>query len=321
MSFILEALRKSEAERRAAPMPRGTATGVYVVATSRRTAPLVWWVSAGLLAAAIGIAVGWGAASRGSKPDAPDSRAPVATPVAAASGSSAADMAAVDSKAAADPRAMAGRQGGGGPLKPVAKASGTPPAPQPPAVTVVRLPVRTVIAASATSPVPAANTPVATTPVAIAPARSAPSPAALPIGDRIAMKSTQPVRPTPSSVTPLTPAATVSPATASAPAATAATVTDTAPLALPGPAGDARSTAAVPMTPPAALPASTSLSADEPPKLAISGFANAEDTRARFAVIDNRIVREGETFAPDLRLVQVGDDGIVVEYKGRRYRP
>jgi len=61
--------------------------------------------------------------------------------------------------------------------------------------------------------------------------------------------------------------------------------------------------------------------AGELPRLVVSGFAGGEDRDARFAVINDRIVREGEEFAPDLRLTHVGPDGVIVEYRGTRYRP
>ena len=61
--------------------------------------------------------------------------------------------------------------------------------------------------------------------------------------------------------------------------------------------------------------------ATELPRLTVTGFAGGDERDARFAVIDGRIIREGEEFAPGLRLAEVGADGAVVEYRGVRYRP
>lgn len=274
MSFILEALRKSEAERRAAPTTRGATAGVYVVAPPRRRSLGTMVMPAIALAAGIGVAVGWNAFTRDDAPVA------VPPPVVQAAGDRAV------------PVASAGSSDQGTSHKAAQVAPGAHAAPRkiadvpmPAAVAVVRPPVKTVVAASAAADVGrdarGSNTVAApqTGPTAagVKPAASVAAPLAAPLPAVVppALASSGVAAPSTTAVA----ASAVSPAVSKAPAV------------------------------------------EELPKLAVSGFANSEDTRSRFAVIDNRIVREGEVFAPDLRLVQVADDGIVVEYKGQRYRP
>lgn len=303
MSFILEALRKSEAERRAAPTARGAAAGVYVVAQARRSLLRTLVVPATALAVGIGVAVGWNVLSRGDAPaavpntssqplihDAGGDRvaAVPTTPTPVVPGSVSAPV-------------KSGRDAavGGTSVVGVPSAARSVVPAMPAAVAVVRPPVKTVVAAVA--PPAAVIRPAA--PVAVA----AIVPITEPIAAPTAAAATLPVaapRTVAAAVPAAAPAPTVIPATA--PAAVAASA-----------AAQATSSAVSAV----AATSTASTAAEEPPKLSISGFANSDDTRARFAVIDNRIVREGEAFAPDLRLVQVGDDGVVVEYKGRRYRP
>lgn len=287
MSFILEALRKSEAERRAAPTAKGVAAGVYVVAQPRRRRSLTLLVPLAALAAGVGIAVGWGALP-GERSASALTVVPPVAPTAQVATSAPLDTGQSMPAAASAASNVVSSAG-------EAKAVPPPQAALPAAVAVVRPPVKTVVAASAAAPSAPAAAAVSNAPSA-APVR----PRATGAG---AIPATAPVSAPVVSPVPAAPGQVVAAAPAAAPAAVQATVQATVQAA-----------AAVPD---AVSPAA----ADEPPRLHVSGFANADDTRERFAVIDNRIVREGEIFAPDLRLVQVGDDGVVVEYKGRRYRP
>lgn len=57
------------------------------------------------------------------------------------------------------------------------------------------------------------------------------------------------------------------------------------------------------------------------PRISVSGFALTEDPESRVVVINDRMLREGEHVAADLRLERIGDDGVVLNYKGYRFRP
>ncbi len=57
------------------------------------------------------------------------------------------------------------------------------------------------------------------------------------------------------------------------------------------------------------------------PALAVSGFSYTDEPQARMAVINDRILREGEHAAEGVRLERVGNDGIVLNYRGFRFRP
>lgn len=320
MSFILEALRKSEAERRAAPTTKGAAAGVYVVAQARRKPLMSVLLPLAALAAGIGLAVGWDALSSGDEPSAAQVPA-VAAVVPDASGASA-EAPRDAAQAESTPESSAVRAAPATPAKITTRAPATPSArnsnvaagPLPAAAAVVRPAVKTVVAGTAAGPAAGTSKANATG----APAQQV---AAMKVTAPLVPRSTSPAAPTVVSAQPAGTAAGAAAQPAAQPA-TSSPVTQPVAVATPVPAS-AAPTPAVPIAPAPvpAVVATAPIVADEPPKLTVSGFANAEDTRARFAVIDNRIVREGEMFAPDLRLVQVGDDGVVVEYKGRRYRP
>ena len=55
------------------------------------------------------------------------------------------------------------------------------------------------------------------------------------------------------------------------------------------------------------------------PKLTISGYINDEQG-GRLAIINDRLVREGEEVSPGLRLEKVIDDSAVFNYRGHRFR-
>lgn len=324
MSFILEALRKSEAERRAAPTTRGATSGVYVVTQPRRRPLSVMMLPAAALVAGIGIAVGWNVLTR--------DEAPVAAPQPTAQAASG-DM----TQTAVPPERIAP----GTPAKVVQGAPATQrkisDVSMPAAVAVVRPPVKTVVAASAAADVGGANKGSAPQVVGTAGvAKSVVVATSAPVRSGMPVHTVAPAPAAASPVAPVTqsaPIAHVAPpampvVAAAAPAPTSIAVAvppppvaspaTTPPTVAAGASTVAAKTPAAPAAPSAPV---VPVVAEELPKLTISGFANSDDTRSRFAVIDNRIVREGEAFAPDLRLVQVGDDGVVVEYKGRRYRP
>jgi general secretion pathway protein B len=57
------------------------------------------------------------------------------------------------------------------------------------------------------------------------------------------------------------------------------------------------------------------------PRLQVTGQAFTEDAESRFVVINDRILREGESVAEDVRLERIGADGVVLNYKGYRFKP
>jgi general secretion pathway protein B len=57
------------------------------------------------------------------------------------------------------------------------------------------------------------------------------------------------------------------------------------------------------------------------PKLVVTGHSISEEDNVRLVVINDRVLREGEQVAPDLRLEAIGADGVVLNYRGYRFRP
>lgn len=57
------------------------------------------------------------------------------------------------------------------------------------------------------------------------------------------------------------------------------------------------------------------------PRLSLSGFAHADETELRMAVINDRVLREGEELSPGLKLERIAPDGVVLNYQGHRFRP
>ena len=57
------------------------------------------------------------------------------------------------------------------------------------------------------------------------------------------------------------------------------------------------------------------------PALAISGFSYAEEPDMRMAVINDRVLRQGESAAPGITLERIASDGVVLNFSGYRFRP
>lgn len=66
------------------------------------------------------------------------------------------------------------------------------------------------------------------------------------------------------------------------------------------------------------LPASIQ---QEIPKISISGILYTNDPESRLVGINNKLMREGEYLAPDLKLEQIAPDGVIFSYKQYRFRP
>ena len=56
-------------------------------------------------------------------------------------------------------------------------------------------------------------------------------------------------------------------------------------------------------------------------RLDVAGFSYSDDPQARMAVINDRIVHEGDEVVPGVKLEKIGSDGIVLSHKGVRFRP
>lgn len=57
------------------------------------------------------------------------------------------------------------------------------------------------------------------------------------------------------------------------------------------------------------------------PALAISGFSYAEEPGMRMAVINDRVLRQGDSAAPGITLERIASDGVVLNFSGYRFRP
>lgn len=56
-------------------------------------------------------------------------------------------------------------------------------------------------------------------------------------------------------------------------------------------------------------------------RIDVAGFSYSDDPQARMAVINDRILHEGDEVVPGVRLEKIGSDGIVLSHKGIRFRP
>jgi general secretion pathway protein B len=59
---------------------------------------------------------------------------------------------------------------------------------------------------------------------------------------------------------------------------------------------------------------------DQIPKMSISVHAYSARPADRLVGINGRLLREGDYPAPDLRLEQITPDGMILSYKGYRFR-
>jgi general secretion pathway protein B len=57
------------------------------------------------------------------------------------------------------------------------------------------------------------------------------------------------------------------------------------------------------------------------PPLSVSGFSYAEQPDLRMAVINDKVLRQGESAAPGITLERIASDGVVLSFSGYRFRP
>lgn len=57
------------------------------------------------------------------------------------------------------------------------------------------------------------------------------------------------------------------------------------------------------------------------PRLEVAGFSYTEQTDLRLAVINARVLRQGESAAPGVTLERIASDGVVLRFAGYRFRP
>jgi general secretion pathway protein B len=56
------------------------------------------------------------------------------------------------------------------------------------------------------------------------------------------------------------------------------------------------------------------------PLMSVAVHAYSSQPRDRLVSINGRLLREGDTLAPDLRLEQITPDGMIFTYRGYRFR-
>jgi general secretion pathway protein B len=301
MSYILEALKKAQAERQLGSAPTIHAPVVHLqAASSANRKPLVIGFAAGALLVA-GALVAW----RQQGPSA--SAQTVATAQQARSDSQAAPgqstvqaSPAVTQGGAADGAAATGQRNASAPA-----AAAQAPAPR---ARVALVPDETAHAPVVVSkPAPAApvNAP--------APAASAAPPQASPVA-----RAGAPVQggPQPQTMAPRQPAAGAAPAVVPVPAQPPAVVPASAqpPAAAPT-ASAAGSDAALPTL--SALPDAVRGSV---PKIAFGGYMYSANPADRLILVDNILRHEGEEVAPGLVLEKLLPKGAVMIFRGYRYR-
>lgn len=97
-----------------------------------------------------------------------------------------------------------------------------------------------------------------------------------------------------------------------APAARIATASPAAPAPAPNRKGSAGRILSIHELPPAVR--------GSLPRLEISGFAAAPDSGKRMVVINDRLVQEGEEVVPGVTLTSAEKDGVVLDFQGYRFR-
>ena len=56
------------------------------------------------------------------------------------------------------------------------------------------------------------------------------------------------------------------------------------------------------------------------PEMKFSGHVYSETPELRMILIDTTVVRQGDQINPDLKLLEITDDGLVMEFKGNRFK-
>lgn len=284
MSLILEALKKSEAERRL-----GHAPGLMDAQprTRRRRAPVgLWTVVAALMLAIGGTAYWYGQRSQPAMTAPGQASAPQPGPEAGSAEPPA--SADVPSSAPLPSTAVQAQAAPSGGARPAIEAPAAR-LPSDPAFTSVERESRPQLPVS----VPVAAAPVAPTPAQTAAPSAAPAEA---------------------------PSAVPAPATAT----TAASATDAASSIAAASIAPAPAAPAAPAPPAAeTLPELSSIGHEargQLPPLKISMHVYTEDPAGRVVIIDGRRLREGDALDTRLRLAEIRRDGSVIELDGRRYR-
>lgn len=300
MSLILEALKKSEAERL-----RGRAPGLLDLqmrAPRRRSKAGLLTVLGALVLAAVG--AGYGFALLRAPAEAPQA----ATAPAPSAAAEAAPAASAPTATAAPQHAAAAESKDADSATPVSRL------PSDPGFDSVEREARPQLAVALPEPVVAAQTP--------APAASAPPPDA-----SVDAPAAAPGAPMPA--TAAMPATSADPADAAQAAAEpAAPQAPTLAVAAERDSAAAAATAAglEPVAPPAAPsdspPPLSSLGHEARgrlPPLKVSMHVFAEDPAGRVVIIDGRRLREGDAMDSGLRLAEIRREGSVLELEGRRY--
>ncbi len=282
MSYILEALKKSEAERQQGKVPDLAAVPVRVL-MSPEPLPRFLLLAGAAALVAVGVLLGWWRPWEPALPEAalaePAMRAEVPTPLppaqpqsvpvpvapAPASLPKSDDQTALDSASEASPS-------GAAPPASAARGEAAPPstAPAAPPPTPPAEPAQS--AAAAPKPPPKAPA-VESKPAAL---RSRPEPA----GSPTPKASVRPSPPTPAPVSEGKPPTRILRFSELPPAV-------------------ARSV----------------------PRIKVDGYALTDDPATRIVVINGQMLGEGEQVTADLKLERIGTDGVVLNYKGYRFRP
>jgi general secretion pathway protein B len=303
MSLILEALRKSEQQRRLGETPTLATDSAWAARRWRgetaRAARWPWIVLAVLLAAG-GAAAWWLLAPRASAPDVAATADPIDTTTATAPG----DAGPVAATPAAQAQPM-----------PPAMVTAPPPPPPPPAAA-PPAPVASVASTAAQAidpsirlevptPSPDGEYPQVPAPAEQAAATLVPSPtgpATAPSADSSAQVPTAPAIAPP-------------PVAATTPAATPASPPDPTPApAVAAPATDATGSSDVPPVYALSLAIRQAL-----PPLRLSMHVWNADPARRFVILGETRAVEGETAGDDLRIVEIRRDGVVLEFRGTRF--
>lgn len=294
MSLILEALRKSEAERQ-----RGQAPGLFVeqvpATRKRRARKPAWAWGLGVLLAMVVAAWGWREFARGAVDGA--SPTPSAGPGIAADALPAADSAAPQE----DPWSATPPESAANTSPPVERTSpqDVPASTRPAEIAASRLPAEP----SGTTQDNAASVPSAVVPSA-EPAQAATTTAREPAPAWGAPQSRQIVLPAATGETAPSPAATASTGTPPA---------DVVPLDDPASTTGAAAEEYVPRL--AELPASDRA---QLPPLKLSMHVYADDPAQRFVILDGKRLQEGASPAAGVVLERIRRDGLVLSVNGRR---
>jgi len=296
MSLILEALKKSEAQRRLGEAPN---LGTPFAATRRRRSPLPWITLAVVLAVA---AAGWWLLRPQHGPDAE---------TAAGAKGPRAKAATKGATANATPANATPRQGEA--HAPPITAIAPPAAPAPEQHAAAPVPTAPAVQHSA-PPVTGAPTAVAANPVVAAqqPAAELPRSAA----------------PPPPKAIDAQPGAKGDPTRAAAPGSVAATTpAPAAPAAAPTPAATPPATAPAPVPappPPQAEPAMPTVDdlafelRRDLPTLPISMQVYSNDPTRRFIIVDGERKKEGDAIR-DVAIREIRSNGVVLEFRGQRF--